>query len=107
MADEIQSGALMQRNVIGLIALDFVLRVVFARMVNIPLVMNVFCVDLHDPAANASSLGIPGYVGTHFEAFGHATAPRLAIDLEENAAETGEFRSAVHPLRRNTNSLSP
>jgi hypothetical protein len=32
-------------------------------------------VDLHDPAANASSLGIPRYVGTHFEAFGHATAP--------------------------------
>ena len=74
MAIGAQSGSLMQRNVIGLIALDFVLRVVFARMVNIPLVVNVFCVDLHDPAANASSLGIPGYVGAYFEAFGHASA---------------------------------
>jgi hypothetical protein len=69
----------MQSDVISLIAFDFILRIVFARMVDIPLVGNVLGVNFHDPAANASGLGIPGYMRADLEACAHVatSAPQV------------------------------
>ena len=52
----------MHRNVIGLIALDFVPRFILAGVIHIPLVINVLDVDPDNPAADGSGFRIPAHV---------------------------------------------
>lgn len=52
---------------IGLVALDLVLRIVLARMMDIAFVVRVPRVYPYDAAADPTSFGIPGYVVADFE----------------------------------------
>lgn len=61
----------MQRHVIGLVALDLVLRIVGARVMRISLVGHVFLMHPHDPAADPAGFGIPADVIADFEELCH------------------------------------
>src|SRR6185437_6533060 len=65
----------MHRNVIGLAAFDFILRIVLARVMSVSFVVNVFGMHLDDRAADVASFRIPGYVIADFEPFPHHASP--------------------------------
>src|SRR6266568_1694985 len=62
---------LVQSHMIGLVALNFVLRVLLARVVDISFVIHVLRVHLDDSAADSSGLRIPTHPATRFESFCH------------------------------------
>jgi hypothetical protein len=66
-----QCMAFMHRDVFGLAALDFILRIIFARVVSVSLVINVLCMHFDDRAADMASLGVPRHLIAHFEPFRH------------------------------------
>jgi hypothetical protein len=43
-----QRRALVHRDMVGSIALDLILWIIFTRMVRVPFVINIFCVNLDD-----------------------------------------------------------
>lgn len=66
-----QHRALVQGNVIGLIALDFVLWFVRAGVVNVTFVVDVALVHLHDFSTHAPRFRIPAHVVADLESLGH------------------------------------
>jgi hypothetical protein len=67
---------------IGFVALDLVLRIVRARVMDIAFVVHVPCVHAHDAAADPPSFGIPAHVIAGFEYFCHPLT-RLVISLQK------------------------
>jgi hypothetical protein len=65
----------VHRDVIGLVALDLILWLVWARMVRIALIVGVSRVDLDDPATDVPCLGIPGDMVANFETIAHFFSP--------------------------------
>src|SRR5438874_811337 len=61
-----QSRPFMHGNMIGLIALDFILRLVLSGVMRVALVIRVLRMDLYNPAADMPGLGIPRDVIAHF-----------------------------------------
>src|SRR5262245_64030779 len=59
---------------IGLVALDLVLRVVLACMVDVSLPIDVLRMHLDDPAADAPGLRVPAHVIARLEPLRHASA---------------------------------
>jgi hypothetical protein len=57
----------MHGDVVGLIAFDFVLWIVWAGMMGIPLVIYVFRMNSDNSTGDASGLGIPGDMISNFE----------------------------------------
>lgn len=57
----------MQRYVIGLIAVNLILRVVGAGVVRIALVVDVSRMHADDVAADATRLRVPAHAIAHFE----------------------------------------
>jgi hypothetical protein len=57
-----QRAALVQGDVVGLVAFDLVLRLVPARVVDVALDLDVPRVHAQDMAAHAAGLGIPAHV---------------------------------------------
>src|SRR5262245_54155611 len=87
-ARELQGSPFVQGDVVGLVALDLVLRVVLARMVDVSLPIYVFRMRLDDPAADASGLGVPGHMIAHLEPFRHAStcsAGSMALEVLHGA----------------------
>ena len=66
----------MHRDVVSLIALDFILWVGAARVVRISFVINVFSVHPYDLAGDVASLRVPGYVIADFEFRCHDAFPK-------------------------------
>lgn len=66
-----QCFALVHGDMIGLIALDLVLRIILTRMMDIAFVVHVSRVHLYDMAADPASFGIPGYMVADFECMRH------------------------------------
>src|SRR5947208_13636849 len=62
---------LVQSHMIGLVALNFVLRVLLARVVDISFVIHVLRVHLDDSATDSSGLRIPTHPITLSECFCH------------------------------------
>jgi len=52
----------MHRDVLGLVALDFILWIIRARMMSVTLVIDVFCTHLDDLAADMAGLRVSGHV---------------------------------------------
>ncbi len=73
----------MQRYVIGLVALDLVLRVILARMMDVTFVVHILRVYSYDMATDPPGLGIPTYVIANFE-FDHNDLPRQATAYPSN-----------------------
>lgn len=65
----------MHRNMIGFATLDFILRVVFARVMGVSFVIEVFRMNFDDLAADMASLRVPGYMIADFELFRHHEPP--------------------------------
>src|SRR5581483_11536262 len=71
-----QGRAFMHGDVIGLVAFDFILRLIPAGMTRMALVVGIFGMDLDNPAADVPGLGIPRDVIALFEAFCHLALTR-------------------------------
>src|SRR5262245_1172776 len=98
-ARELQGSPFVQGDVVGLLALDLVLRVVLARMVDVSLPVHVFRMHLDDPAADASGLRVPGHMIAHLELFRHAPiAPPLQWRLKYCTARSC-FSAAARVLK--------
>ena len=52
---------------IRLVALDLVLRILLARMVDVSFVIHILPVNFHNPAADVPGLGVPGHVIADFD----------------------------------------
>jgi hypothetical protein len=72
-----QHPAFVQGDVIGFVAFDFVLRLIFARMMDVAFVVHIFGVDPHDFAADAASFRTPTNVIAKFESLGHSKPLRI------------------------------
>ena len=66
-----QRGAFVQGDVVCFIALDLVLRLILARVMNIAFIVYVFGVDLYDRAADPPGFRVPAYVIANFECLCH------------------------------------
>ena len=60
----------------------------------VPFVVDVFCVDIDNPAADASSLGIPAHVVADFEAFRHF----ILFDVPTYTTTLNRFAARVIPV---------
>ena len=75
-----QRPTLVQGDVIGLVALDLILRFVGARVMDIAFVVHVFGVHADDLAAHPAGFRIPADVIADLECSGHAdAAPESAV----------------------------
>ncbi len=68
---EPQCFALVHGDMIGLIALDLVLRIILARVMDVAFVVQVRRMHPHDMATDPASFGVPGYMITDFECLRH------------------------------------
>jgi hypothetical protein len=66
-----QRRAFVHRDVVGLVALEFVRRIILARMVRVPLVLNILCVHPDDGSADVPGLRVPGHVIADFACARH------------------------------------
>lgn len=69
--DPMERCTLVGGDMFGGVTLDLVLRIVGVRMVRVTLVVEITGVDLDDPAADLSGLGIPTDMVVHLEVRGH------------------------------------
>lgn len=65
----LQRSSFVQSDVVSLIALDLVLGITTVRVMDIALIIHVFYVHLHDPAADATGFRIPADMVADFERF--------------------------------------
>jgi hypothetical protein len=72
------------------ITLDFVLRLILARVMGVALVIHVFGVHSHNSAGDPAGFRIPTYVISNFEYSCH-----------------GGFRAKLHPISRGSASVLP
>jgi hypothetical protein len=63
--------ALMGCDMIGLVAFDFILRIVFRGVTHMTLVVKILGVDGGDRPRHPTGLGIPAYVIADLESLGH------------------------------------
>lgn len=89
----------MQGDVIGLIALNFVLRVVFADVMSITFEIKIFGVHLHNCTANPAGLRVPRDAITDLESLFHrSTGLLVAIDLDQKGST--RFKKGPATVRR-------
>ncbi len=89
---------------ICLIALDFILRIVFRSMMYIPLIVEVSGVNRNNGARHPSSFGVPAYMISHLEFLNHlvnssfqkhlSPCDRFIVLLVMRAVDKGDY---VHP----------
>ncbi len=65
----------MHGDVVGFVALDFVLRLIFARMMGVALTIDISHMHFDNLAGDMPSLGIPGDVVTGFKIVCHVIPP--------------------------------
>ena len=61
----------MHCDVVGLDAFDFGLRIILARLMGVPFVVNVVCMHLDDRAADAPGFRVPRHKIADFEPLHH------------------------------------
>src|SRR5579872_5320356 len=98
-ADPCKGASLVDRDVIGLVALDLVLRIILARVVPIAFVEEVRAMHLDDLTADAAGFRVPADVTSDPEPFRHdrtsngapissrgACPPNRGLQLKNDAA---------------------
>src|ERR1700693_2644982 len=80
-----ERGALVEGDMVGLGALDLILRSVRARMMGITLVIEVAGMYADDRAADATSLGIPAHAIMDLEALRHGRPLRCRRRIAKEA----------------------
>jgi hypothetical protein len=81
-AEASQHRDLVQGDVIGLVALDFILRLVRCSMVDVAFVIDVPSMDFDDFSAHPPGFRIPAHVIANLERLDHSSAARLFESLE-------------------------
>jgi len=78
----------MHRDMVRLIAFDFILRLIRVGVMRVSFVVDVLCMDLDNPAADTSGLGIPGHVIADLKRLfmSVSDAPRYTTTLSRFAA---------------------
>ena len=66
-----QRRTFMHRDVVGLVALDFILRIIGTRVMCISLVFDIFRVNLDDLAADVTGLRVSGHAIADFQSASH------------------------------------
>ena len=66
-----QRCTFVHRDVVGLVALDFILWIVRARVMRVSLVISIFCMNLDDLAADMTRFRVPRHVIANFEFRSH------------------------------------
>src|ERR1041384_1752308 len=112
-----QYPAFVQGDMVGLVALDLVLRLVPAGMVDVALVAHVLGVHPDDAAADPPGLGIPADVIAALEGLGHVVTGEFRQDFVPfftyiiwdsrpgfQTGDDGETRCAVTFVRSSTSS---
>ena len=84
----------MHRDMVCLIAFDFILRLIRVGVMCVSFVVDVLCMDLNNPAADTSGLGIPGDVVADFETF--LQCPPL--DASPHTTTLSRFAARVIPV---------
>ena len=98
----------MHRNVVGLLAFDFVLRLVLGGVVGVALVIGIVGMDLDDLATNASRLGIPRDAIPDFKLLAHPyskelrAAAMVASTSTSRASTTWQVIAAGGPMTENS-----
>lgn len=67
----------MHRNMVGLVALDLILRVMFTRMVRISPVIEIIRVDLDYSSADVSGFRVPGHMIADIKSLRHGGPPEI------------------------------
>src|SRR6185312_2224476 len=70
-----EGRALVHGYVVGLVALDLVLRIILAGVMGMAFVVGVPGMHLHDMAAHVARLRVPTHMVTHFELCRHRRSP--------------------------------
>ena len=76
--DLVQRGPFMRRDVIGGIALDFVLRLVRARVASVAFIVGISGMYFDDGATDVARFGIPADMVADFKSSGHGDVSRKA-----------------------------
>ena len=97
--DLVQRLALVRGDVFRLVAPDLVLRFVLTGVVRVSLVIEIFRVNLDDPAAHVTRLRIPADVIADPESFAHDGAPARADCSSRAAIVLSNATSARSPSR--------
>ena len=84
----------MHCDMVCLIAFDFILRLIRVGVMRVSFVVDVLCMDLNNPAADASGLGIPGDVVADFETFRHF----ILLDAPTYTTTLSRFAARVMPV---------
>ena len=79
-----QCFGFVQCYVIGVIALDLVLRIALACMMNVALIVHVPRMHAYDTSPDAAGFGVPAYVIANFERLGHARPPEIFNTPRQN-----------------------
>jgi hypothetical protein len=77
----VQRRALVRSDVLGLVAPDLVLRFILAGVVHVSFVIEIFCVNPHDPAAHMTRLRTPANVIADSESVAHHASPAMEVLL--------------------------
>ncbi len=72
----------MRGNMVGLVAFDLKMRIIFAGVVRVPFVVEIFRMHFDYLAADVSGLRVPGDVIADFESSWHAGLPPVSDDLK-------------------------
>lgn len=84
----------MHGDMIGLIALDFILRLLGTGVTGVSFVVDVPSMHLDNPAADVSGLGIPADVVADFEAFRHF----ILVGVPNYTTTLSRFAARVIPV---------
>jgi hypothetical protein len=91
-----ERGALVEGDMVGLGALDLILRSVRARMMGVTLVIEVAGMYPDDRAADATSLGIPAHAVMDLEALRHGRPLRCREELQKAVLALNAFLPERH-----------
>ena len=92
-----QCRTLVHRDVVCLVALDFVLWIIRARVMRVSLVIEIFRMDLDDLARNVPSLRIPADVIADFETSRHDGSLQFADSSMHSAFVLSDSTPACRP----------
>src|ERR1700726_2535425 len=96
-------GTLVEGDMVGLGALDLILRSVRARMMGVTVDLEIAGTHADDRAADTSGLGIPAHAIMDLEALGHGRRSDAAEELQKGQFSHGVFERHGHFNRITSN----
>ena len=102
-----QRRTFVHSDMVTLVALDFILWIIWACVMRVSLVIGIFCKNLDDLAADMAGLRVPGHVIANFEFRGHDGVSLVIAALRASVARSLIFMLAESTLGRLRPALLP